>query len=288
MLKILIPVDFSENTKNVCKYAVNLINTENTELHIFHILPDGVMVPDSSFPAGIDSDAFLNSEYLEILKQTANENMDKLLDFIKQQVKNSKYPNIRISNSILSGDAEWEIVNICESIDPTFVIMGTQGHGNKSFLQGSMAKKIMKEVKVPVIAVPEKSKISIPKNILYATNFSELDYPKIILIFTLFKYLDITIYVTHFNTDNDFKTAQSKMENLKEAFKAKRSDGKIYFNIIDSKNKSVSLSTFCDQYEIDTISFISYKSNIFHYLFNNEIHKKDLFMLDMPMLALHE
>lgn len=288
MLKILIPVDFSENTKNVCKYAVNLINTENTELHIFHILPDGVMVPDSSFPAGIDSDAFLNSEYLDIMRQTANKNMSDLLEFVKLQLKNSKYSKTRISSSILSGDAEWEIMNISESFKPTFVIMGTQGHGNKSLLQGSMAKKIMRKVKFPVIAVPEKSKISIPKNILYATNFHELDYAKIVLIFTLFKYLDITIYVTHFNIDNDFDIAQNKMDNLKQSFKTERSDGKIHFNIIDSKNKSVSLSTFCDQYEIDTISFISHKSNIFHYLFNNEIHKRDFFMLDLPMLALHE
>lgn len=288
MLKILIPVDFSDNTKNVCKYAVNLINTEDTDIHIFHILPDGVMVPDSSFPAGIDSDAFLNSEYLEIMRQTANENMSKLLDFVKLLLKNSNFPNVNISSSILSGDAEWEIMNICESFNPTFVVMGTQGHGNKSLLQGSMAKKIMKKVKFPVIAVPENSKISIPKNILYATNFSELDYEKIILIFTLFHNLDITIYVTHFNIESDYSTAQKKMESLKQAFKKKRSDGKIHFNIIDSKNKSISLNTFCDQYDIDTISFISYKSNIFHYLFNNEIHKKDLFMLDMPMLALHE
>jgi hypothetical protein len=246
------------------------------------------MIPDSSFPAGIDSDAFLNSEYLDNLRETADKNMLELLEFVNLQLEYVKFTDVKVSTSILSGDAEWEIVNICKSFSPTFVIMGTKGHGNKSLLQGSMAKKIMKQVKFPVIAVPEKSKILIPDNILYATNFSKLDYPKIILIFTLFKKLNITIYVTHFNIDDDINTAQNKMDSLKQAFKTERNEGKIHFNIIDSKNKNLSLSTFCDQYEIDTISFISYKSNIFHYLFNNEIHKKDFFMLNMPMLALHE
>jgi len=288
ILKILIPVDFSVNTINTCKYAVNLINKENTEIHIFHILPDGLMVPDSSFPAGIDTDAFLNTEYLDNLRVSAKNNLAELIGIVKKEVNKSRNINIKVTSSILSGDHEWEIVNICKSFEPTFIVMGTKGEGNKNLLQGSMAKKIMKKVDIPVIAVPEKSKITIPNNILYATNFSEFDYSKIMLIFNIFKRFDIKIHVTHFQMHDNIIESQRKMENLKEKLKEQRRDATILFNIVDSKNKNLSLSTFCDEFEIDTISFISYSSNIFHYLFTNEMHKKDFFMLDLPMLALHE
>jgi nucleotide-binding universal stress UspA family protein len=288
MLRILIPVDFSDYSTSVCKYAVNLINTDNTELHIFHILPDGVMVPDSSFPAGIDSDAFLNKEYMEQLRLLADKNMTKIQDFTKALARKSRFKNISITSSIISGDAEWEIMNICTKFTPKVLVMGTKGLGNKGFMQGSMAKNIMNKVHIPVIAVPETCNHNKPGNIMYATNFSDKDYMKIRLLFTLFKNLDIKLFVTHFDIIGNDNTVNKKIDNLQEAFQFERSKGKIYFNIIDSNDKDISLRTFCEEYEIDMISFISYKSSIFHNLFSNEIHKKDFFKLSLPMLALHE
>ncbi len=288
MLRILIPVDFSDYTKNVCKYAVNLINTDNTELHLFHILPDGVMVPDSSFPAGIDSDAFLNAEYLEQLRSVADKNMTELLNFTNTLAQNSGFKNTTVSSGIISGDAEWEILNICDKFTPKVLVMGTKGLGNKGFMQGSMARNIMKKVHIPVIAVPETCKCSKPGNIMYTTNFSEMDYMKIRLLFTLFRNLDIKIFVTHFDINKNDNNLNKKIDDLREAFQEERSKGKIFFNVIESNDKDISLRTFCEEYEIDLISFISYKSTIFHNLFSNEIHKKDFFKLSLPMLALHE
>lgn len=288
MKRILIPTDFSDNSIKVCEYAINIIGNTKADIELFHILPDSIMIPDSSFPAGIDTDAFLNSEYLENLKEQAQKNMTKLKAEMLELIAIKGIGNIKVSTVIGSGDAEWEIMNACNKFTPEIIIMGTRGSGNKGFLEGSMADKIMSKVDIPVIAVPENCNCRYPKNILYATNFSERDYMKIVLLFTIFKKLDITIYVTHFDIESKSSLSISKLDNIKGSFKKERSQGKIFFNIIDGNDKSVSLKTFCKEYDIDMISFISHKTNIFKSLFTRKIHKKDFFKLNLPMLAMHE
>ena len=273
MKRFLIPTDFSENSIKVCEYAINTIAKETAELILFHILPDSIMIPDSSFPAGIDSDAFLNSEYLETLKIQSKKNMAELKSKMLDHILKSGIGNITIKTIVTSGDAEWEIMGACKKYSPDIIIMGTRGSGNKGFLEGSMAEKIMTKVIIPVIAVPQDSKSNRPQNILYSTNFNDRDYSKIKLLFTLFKNLDIKIYVSHFDMDGKDASLFDKLENLKQAFYKEKLDNKIFFNIISSTNKKVSLETFCDEYEIDMVSFISYKTNIFKNLFSHEIHK---------------
>jgi len=288
MKRILVPTDFSETSVKVCEYAVNILGSEEAVINLFHILPDSVMVPDSSFPAGMDTDAFLNGEYLSGLKDQAAINIAKLKSEVLDYMLKQGYGNIKIETFIRSGDSEWEIMEICTSLRPDMVVMGTRGSGNKGFLEGSMAEKIMSKVNIPVIAVPNDSNYSIPSNIMYATSFNEKDFMKIKLLFRLFINLEVTIYVTHFEINDKKQISTEKITDLSQAFEDERSKGKIFFNCIDSEDKSVSLRTFCEEYNIDMISFISHKSNIFKNLFTSKIHKKDIFKQNLPMLAVHE
>jgi len=288
MKRVLIPTDFSENSINICEYAASIIGNDNAEMLLFHILPDMLMVPDSSFPAGIDSNALLNSNYLNVLNEQAKISMQNLKDHLLKFVITKGFENISINSTISSGDAEWEIMDACEQFTPDVIIMGTRGSGNKGFLEGSMAEKIMSKANIPVIAVPENCSCKVPGKILYATNFGENDYRKLVLLFKLFEKQDIVIYVTHFNIDGKHEMGNAKMSELKRAFAEERSKGKIFFNIINSLDKDTSLGLFCQEYQIEMIAFISHKTNIFQNLFSHKIHKKDFFKLNLPMTALHD
>ncbi len=288
MKRILIPTDFSENSTKVCEYAINIIGNNKSEILLFHILPDSIMIPDSSFPAGIDSDAFLNSEYLEILQKQAENNMQKLKESTYNIIKGKNLKNIELNTSITSGDAEWEIINACDDFKPEVIVMGTRGEGNKGFLEGSMAEKIMSKIQIPVIAVPEDCNYNKPKNLLYTTNYSDKDFSKIHLLFKLLKSNDIKIFVAHFDLDKKQDSENEKINNLKLAFKDEILKGNINFNIIKGTDKSASLNSFCETFNIDMITFISHKTNIFKTLFSHKIHKKDFFKLNLPMLAMHE
>ncbi len=288
MQKILVPVDFSEGSLLSVKYAVFVAGNRKTDIHLFHIYSDMVIVPDSSFTDGMDnSGAFFAEDLLVSLKEQAEKNMTALKDEAQKFLSDKLTDKIKISTSLTGGDPIWEIEDTIENLKPDMVIMGTRGRGKKGFLEGSMAEKIMSKANIPVIAVPETYNNIRLKNILYATNFDNSDEDTINRIFHLFNTTDIKIFVTYFSPGEDANSENEKMERLKKLFKKKRIEDKIRFSIVHFKQKEETLETVVSFNKIDLIAFVSHKKNIFKNLFTKHLHKKDFFKLDLPMLALH-
>jgi len=288
MKTFLLPVDFSQNTLAVCKHAIYLSGKKKTRLFLFHIYPDQIIVPDSSFPVGVDNDAFLNIEFIETLRVQAEENILKLKTEITELCDAEGYANIEVSHLITGGDPEWEIRNICDDIHPELIVIGTEGEGNKGILEGSMAESIMNRTKIPVIAVPGTFKKERLRNIMYATNFSNMDIETLNKIFMLLDQMEIVVHVTHFQFDEKGEKSKVLMEELAQAFEKDRLAGKITFNVIPASDKKNVLQAFTEKYEIDLIAFLSHKRNFFKSLISSKINKKDFFKLRLPMMAMHE
>jgi len=289
MKTILIPVDFSDNSLITCQYALRMVDPAvPTTLHLLHIYPDQLMIPDSSFPSGIDSDAFMNVQFIEELRHHSEESMKELLKKLEQLIAEKKIDNLIVTHKISGGDPEWEIRNQCEVMMPEFIIMGTHGTGKKGFLEGIMAEKIMDHANVPVIAVPANTQKCTIQRIMYASNGSDKDFGKIKLLQSLFKPNDVEIFVVHFALKNDKESGQSFMNDLKEAFTMEQSSSTLHFVTVEASDKQNDLEVFVKENNIDTIAFISHKTNIFKSLFSNDITKKDFFKLGLPMLAMHE
>lgn len=287
MNTILIPVDFSESTEVSLKYALQFTNATKNTLFLFHIYADQLMIPDSSFPTGIDSDSLLNTEFIMELRKQAELNMEKLVEDLKSIIRKTDAKNIAVESFVTGGDPEWEINEICQKLEPTLIIMGTRGDGKKGFLEGSMAEKIMEKACRPVLAVPTTTSELRLKNVMYATNFSEQDFTNVGLIFRLFAHLKISIHIVHFNLKEAKSGEKVLMDTLKQALINTYPEGNFTFNMIDGNEKSDVLKAFTTEYKIDLISFIAHKSNIFKNLFSHSIHKKDFFKLELPMLAIH-
>jgi len=289
MKTILIPVDFSDNSLITCKYALRMVNPAvPTTLHLLHIYPDQLMIPDSSFPSGIDSDGFMNVQFIEELRNQSEESMKSLLKQLEQLIAEKKMDNLIVTHKISGGDPEWEIRNQCEELSPEIIIMGTHGTGKKGFLEGIMAEKIMDHANVPVIAVPANTRKCTIQKIMYASNGSEKDFAKIKLLQSLFKPHEVEIFVVHFSLKNDNATRESFMKDLKEALTMEEKSAGLHFITVEATDKQSDLEIFVKEKNIDTIAFISHKTNIFKSLFSNDITKKDFFKLGLPMLAMHE
>lgn len=288
MKKFLLPVDFSEGAMVNCKFAVHLAGTENTELHLFHIYPDQLMVPDSSFPAGIDSDTFLNMDFINELRVQAEDNIQQLAGQMDDYLKKEEITNIKIRHQVSGGDPEWEIQDICDRIKPQLIIMGTRGEGKKGFLEGSMAEKIMTKAPVPVIAVPDSIRKVRMKNVMYATNFSQHDFPRINEMIKLLKPMKNEFFIVHFLLKGKKEESKGMMDELKYALTNKNPVETFHFFILDAESRQEVLREFTTKHKINMIAFISHKTNVFKNLFSNKLRKKDFFKLELPMLAMHE
>jgi nucleotide-binding universal stress UspA family protein len=272
----------------VCNYAIQLAGIEKGELYLFHIFPDQIMVPDSSFPAGIDSDAFLNTEIIGGIRDQAEIKMKEFRNDLQAKIEKENRENIKLKTMVTGGDAEWEINAVCQEIEPYMIVMGTRGEGKKGFLEGSMAKKIMTEAKIPVLAVPESYSKFHLKNVLYATDFSEVDALKIEKLFSILLQFKIAVHVVHFQLSGKNEDDEVKMTGLKSLFVNEFINRNVHFHLISSESKMEALQEFTQKHSIDLIAFISHKSNFFKNLFRNKVSKKDFFKLDLPMLAMHE
>ena len=288
MLTILIPVDFSENTKMVCRYALEFATNERARLVLFHIYPDQLVVPDSSFPVGVEIDSFLNTEYIDELRKQARMKMTETENWFRSLVVEKGLDKVEIVQNVTGGDPEKEISQQCDSLRPDLIVMGTRGEGRKGLMEGSMAKKIMNYTDIPVFAVPEAIEEVRLKKILYPTNFSTNDFKCLQKVLQLFSTHDIELFLIHLELKNHPIEDDRMIESLQRSLLAVQPDLTIHFENIDAEDKTIALQQFVGENEIEIIAFIAHKSNFFTNLFTREIHKSDLFKLQLPMLALHE
>lgn len=290
MKTILIPIDFSEHSFSTFKYAVMIAGKSiKTKLHIHHSYNDQIATPDPGINSGFDNESFLNIELIDELRNQAIKNME---DFVKKAVKyleQNKISNLIIDNSVEGGEPDWEILSICDSVSPVLIVMGTQGKGKKEIFEGSVAKKIMNNAKVPVIAVPENmNNINENVNVLYPSNNREKDFMKINLLFTIFRNVSIKIHVVHFHLKGTKDINIDIIEELQQAFKDEANKKLITFSLIDTSDKNEVISSFVAANNINTIAFIAHKKNLFQNIFGHKITKDDFISLGLPMVAMHE
>jgi nucleotide-binding universal stress UspA family protein len=141
MSKLLIPVDYSENARVAAFYAAQIATTTNDEITLFH-----------SFTSHINK--FANAKHLvDPTEVEARRQMEKLVAELLQE-----YPSLKIStlfaNGILAETLDkQEIKEVYQT-----VIMGTKGvTGLESVLIGSNTYDVIKESKIPVLAIPKNA-----------------------------------------------------------------------------------------------------------------------------------
>lgn len=284
MKNIFVPVDFSEESLGLCEFAIQMAADAETNIQIAHVYADQLMVPDSSIPGGIDNDAFLNTEFIESLKEQSTAKMAALVEQLRS-LHGSR--QIHIDSFVVGGDPDWKIQELCEELRPDMVVMGTKSKANSGIFQGSTAKRIMNHLQLPVIVVPEGPRSFRLKNIMYACEQCDQDFGKIKLLFKFFEHFEVKLFVVHLILDKKKKKEDGFYVYLKKLFEQDQNQGRIFFHLIDTTDKEIALQTFTDVNEIDMIAFIARKTNIFTKLFTPKIFKEDLFKLGIPMIALH-
>ncbi|MBC8319760.1 MAG: universal stress protein [Bacteroidetes bacterium] len=289
MKTILIPVDFSNHVTSTYKYAIRMAGCINdTRLFFLHSYNDQLLIPDSGLNSGFDNDAYMNMQLIEEFKLLAENNMKQLKVEVENYLENNQLKNFVVNTSVTGGDPGWEITSVCKNIKPDFIVMGTQGEGKKGILEGSMAKKIMNKVMIPVIAIPLGTKTPDELKIMYTCNNKEKDYSKIKLLMKLFENIPTKIFAVHFHFEANSTDDITEINQIKESFSSERIKKLIHFSLVDTNDKDNALEAFVSHNRINAIAFITHKTNIFKSLFKNQITKHDFFKLGWPMIALHE
>ncbi len=140
--KILIATDGSEYTKNAVDYGIDLAKNTGAELHAIYVV-------DTAAFASIPMDAAWESMY-ELLRQEGDEATKYVAD--KAEVL-----GLEVDRNTIEGHPADEIIKYAENNSMSIIVMGTLGKsGLDRFLLGSVAEKVVRNSKIPVLVVRGK------------------------------------------------------------------------------------------------------------------------------------
>lgn len=143
---ILVPIDFSDYSKNALRYAVQFAKNFQAKMYLIYVVEPMIYPADFSMgQVAIPSmDADLQNRAEEELKNLANSFVDSSLE---------------IETLIKTGKPFVEINETAKEIDADLIIMATHGHtGVEHLLFGSTAEKVVRKAPCPVLTLREPIK----------------------------------------------------------------------------------------------------------------------------------
>jgi universal stress protein A len=149
--KLLVPTDFSANSKKALIYAVRLAQRNNSSLILFHAFePPG-------FVRQLPQD-YSYEFHEETMKQcdTAMRRSAETLGMLSEAVKGS---NIQIETSQRLGTPYEEIVKFAKEKEMDLIVIATHGYtGLNHFLLGSTAERVVRLAPCPVLVVRQEER----------------------------------------------------------------------------------------------------------------------------------
>lgn len=281
MKHILIPTDFSKNSRNAIDYALEYFAEIPVNFYLLHASLLDTLVKKDRQKLYID-----NNATLEVARETSVL-LDEEVQFCRQHSKNPNHSFIPIEENHNLVEAIRKQVREKE-ID--FILMGTRG-GGKSKLGsaelGSNAFDVITKVKCPVFAIPENAKFTGIKNVALITDYNCLYRNKVIS--ALSDTVDLhrsPLRVLHVKSLNSGLTmAQTDNKGFLHYF---FKDRKHSFHFVENKDLEIGTQNFVKTWDISLVSVVAKNLNfiqrlLFHPKIKNINHK-----IDVPFLVLHE
>lgn len=144
--KILVPIDFSDHSKDSLKYAVNLAKLFNSELILIYVIEPVVYPPDFSM-----GQIAIPSVDLEMDKRASEE----LNNLAKKEIPGE----LKTKTTVKTGKPYIEIINFASEEKVDLIIIATHGHtGVEHILFGNTAEKVVRKAPCPVLTLRVKEK----------------------------------------------------------------------------------------------------------------------------------
>jgi universal stress protein A len=136
--EILVPIDFSEHSREALRYALSFAERFHARLALVHIVEQIVYPGDWVF-APVPGPAFVGERTVDIVA--------RLREFAGSYAK-------KVVPVVRTGRAWQQIVDVATQRKSSLIISATHGHtGLKHVLLGSVAEKIVRHAPCPVLTV---------------------------------------------------------------------------------------------------------------------------------------
>jgi nucleotide-binding universal stress UspA family protein len=272
MKTIVVGTDFSVSSDNAATYAADMAVSLKADLFLFHVFQ--MPVSYSEIPMAVNVD--------EIMQQ-AQEEVDKL----KVELLNRSSEPLNVTTSVFMGTFFEELKGIVERLNPYAVIIGTQGKtSTERFFFGSEAVYTLKNLHVPVIAVPPSARFNSIKNIGLACDFEDVaETTPIEAIKTLIADFKSELHILNTGSQQNYSTDLSTQSGLMLALLA---DLKPHYHFIGNADIDEGTLNFAYEKNIDLLIVLPKKHSFIEKLIHKSHTKEFALHSHVPVMALHK
>lgn len=275
MKNILLPTDFSENSYNAIRYALQLFSEEECTFYLLNTYTP--ILYDNEYLVYSASQPTLT----EIYKNNSLKGLNRILKRIKRNFPNEKHEFKRISSFNMLSDEIKEQVRE-KQID--LVVMGTKGATNADeILLGTHTVHAIKKVKCPLLAIPAHFEYRPPKEILFPSDY-ETDLPQLLEILKEIAINNASvIHILHVYFGPSLTEEQEKRK--KSLGKMFKDNGHHFYSIAD-KSVPQAIYDFQEENDIDMLVMINNKHSFFENLLFRPVVNEIGFHVRVPFLVI--
>jgi len=281
MKTLVVPTDFSSVSVNALNYAVDMAQAINAGIVLLHVY--NVPVSYSDGPLAAET-----SISIEELKRTAESRLEEM----KINVVKLTAGKIQVFSEARLGETTEELEQICKSLEPLAVIMGSHGTtGLERMIMGSTTLTTIRHLKCPVIVVPPGTTYQGIKRIGLACDFDNIvQSTPVEYIKNLVKEFGAELYVLNVEDkaqeeDEDITTTHAMDTAYLDAVFEEVSPQYIQ---LTGKDVVECINSFAENNSLDMVMVIPKKHRFIDSLFHKSKSKELITHAHIPIVSIHE
>ncbi len=290
--KILVPVDFSDNSFKACIVAFRIAAIHDATVHLLHSYIDPTYTARASmqlsetldFEPGADAIEDITME--REISRVAADSMRDLEAKIREKIKDGVLPPARFDSEVVEGLPEDSVDEYAGTHHPMLIVMGTKGADETNrHLFGSVTAEVLDSCRCTILTVPDST--SIPtvdklRNVIFFASGTQDDILTLDALYRLLPETSLSITLVALPEKGTEKGAQGLLSYCRGHYPP------YTFSL-----SPLSLTNPVDDYDriaegqkVDFIVVGTRKRNIFARLFSPTLAHKLLFHADTPLLSI--
>jgi len=263
--KYLVPLDFSEFSFTIFRFACAFAKITNAKLTVIH-----------AYQLRSRAGMFMSVE--ERIANDCQIEFDKLLERNKENLE-----GLDIDVRILKGDAERTIPDYAGRRNFDMIIMGTKGSsGVRGAFMGSVASNVLERSTTPIFLIPVSYELKKVEKVLFGMADFDCEPEVISALFAFVDAFDPEIELLHFGK-------YDVPENVNEILDSVFTPGRWKLTIKETdKNIDRKIEEYAEETDANLICLVRKKKGFWVNLFGKSITRSTSYHTKTPMLIMME
>lgn len=271
MQTIVVPTDFTPESRNAALYAADLAKMFKAKLLLFHAY---------MLPTPITEVPYVMVTVDELQKE------NEIL--IKKEVEHLGHSfGIESEGIVRIGIPSDEIGVLAEDVNIDLIVMGMKETGGLDKMIGSTTVSAIRKLKTPVLVVPHDYRFSSIRNITYASDFSYASSTHLFdVVVKMAKTFQAKVHVINVHKENqDMKADQvggrRSIENIFDHIEHT-------FHDITHQSIMGGISEYMQTHKSELLVMVEHKQSFFGRLFSKDHTTSMAYETKTPLLVLHD